>query len=90
MEKCCRRCNITKDENEFHRRTMSADGLDIYCKDCRNSEVRMPTNLESTTDAYVREGAEKVLTALGYELYNQDNPIHKQFDERMATKYGKG
>ena len=30
---------------------------------------------------------EEILEALGYELYNDDNPVHKQFEERMATKY---
>ena len=87
MEKYCRRCETTKDESQFHRRSMSSDGLDTYCKQCRNSEVKAPTTL-LTAEPFVREGAEEILTALGYELYNDDNPIHKQFDERMATKYG--
>ena len=85
--KRCPRCDENKPDDAFHKRTASADGLDTYCRDCRNNEIKMPTTLESTSDEYVREGAEKILTALGYELYNANNPIHKQFDERIATKY---
>lgn len=86
MEKYCKRCEKTKHESDFHKRTMSADGLDTYCKLCRNSEVKSPTTL-LTAEPYVKEGAEKVLEALGYELYNDDNPVSKQFNQRIATKY---
>ena len=88
FEKRCPRCNITRPEADYHRRQASADGLDTYCRICRSGEMKIPTTLETTQDEYVREGAEKVLTNLGYELYNPDRPIWKQFNQRCKVKYG--
>ena len=87
-EKTCPRCKITKPEYDYHRRSASADGLDTYCKSCRNGELRTPTTLESCQDEFVKVGAEKVLTNLGYEIYNPDNPVYRQFNERIRERYG--
>lgn len=87
-KKKCPRCKVSRTEEYYHRRQASADGLDTYCKICRNTELKEPTTLETTQDPYVKEGAEKVLTNLGYELYNPDRPIWKQFNQRCKVKYG--
>ena len=36
MSKICSRCKIEKDEREFYKNQRKPDGLDYYCKACRN------------------------------------------------------
>ena len=86
MEKKCPRCETTKAFNEFYVRNIARDGRDTYCKDCRLKERRKATSLETTQDEFVKEGAERVLINLGYELYNPDNPVYRQFKERLERK----
>lgn len=38
MEKKCRKCGITKDISRFAKLSRNKDGLDAWCKDCRNKE----------------------------------------------------
>ena len=87
MEKVCNACGIEKPLSEYHNRSVAPDGKDSQCKICRRKYEHSATTLELSDDR-VRIPAEQVLTALGYELYNEDNPVYKQFDERLATKYG--
>lgn len=86
MEKTCPRCNTLKPHTEYHKRTMSSDGLDGTCKVCRREMFNGASGLEESRDDSIREGAEELLTRMGFELYNKDNPVHKQFEERLATK----
>ena len=32
--KCCKKCNLNKNYNDFTKRSRSKDGLDTYCKQC--------------------------------------------------------
>lgn len=36
MSKVCSKCKIEKDESEFYSNKRMPDGLDYYCKECRN------------------------------------------------------
>lgn len=36
MSKICTKCKIEKDESEFYNIKRNVDGLDYYCKECRN------------------------------------------------------
>lgn len=90
-QKKCNKCGIVKPYCDFHNRKASSDGYDLHCKECRRGYVPSPKleDYKDNTHNYERIGrhTEEILTALGYELYNEDYPVHKQFEERMATKY---
>ena len=87
MEKVCKACGIMKPLSDYHNRSVAPDGKDTQCRICRKKYQHSPTTLELSDDK-VRIPAEEILTSLGFELYNEENPVHKQFDERLATKYG--
>jgi len=89
-KKKCNKCEQEKPYTDFHKRTASSDGHDATCKICRNKH-RLDGRINTLEDAdeKFRVVAEEILTIMGYELYNKDNPVHKQFEERMATKYNK-
>ena len=40
MSKVCSKCKIKKDESEFYANSVSVDGLDYYCKDCRKQQSK--------------------------------------------------
>ena len=42
MSKICSKCKLEKDESEFYANKRKADGLDYYCKDCRNGKSNAP------------------------------------------------
>ena len=93
--KICSSCKIEKPLDLFDRNRAYLDGRASRCKDCRKvyddrTRARMGTAspLELCEQIYDKEGAEIILQALGYELYNKDNPVHSQFEKKMATKYG--
>jgi hypothetical protein len=91
-QKKCSRCNIVKPLDDYHNRSVSRDGYDNACKVCRKQVAKRDARLTDYKDNihnYDRIGkhTEEILEALGYELYNDDYPVHKQFEDRMATKY---
>lgn len=85
--KKCNTCNITKQITEYHKRTANYDGWDNKCKECRRALVFNPQGLIDAAEK-VRIPAEEVLTDMGYELYNDDNPIWRQFRQRIIDKKG--
>lgn len=40
MSKICSKCKVEKDESEFYANSVSVDGLDYYCKDCRKHQIK--------------------------------------------------
>ena len=93
MEKKCKGCQEIKPFNEFHLRTASNDGMDAQCKECR-SRVNKSDGLKlkdyrENIHNYKKIGkpCEEILEAMGFELYNDDNPVYQQFNRRIATKY---
>ena len=92
-QKKCNKCNLVKPFDDFHNRSVSSDGKDGACKECR-SRLKTDTaglklkDYKDNIHNYLRIGkpCEEILEAMGYELYNDDNPVHKQFEERLATK----
>lgn len=40
MQKICFNCEVLKDTSNFYKRSLSSDGLDYYCKECRNTKSR--------------------------------------------------
>ena len=42
MSKICSKCKLEKDESEFYGNKRKPDGLDYYCKDCRNNKYTTP------------------------------------------------
>ena len=84
-KKICRGCGIEKNGTEYHKRTVGPDGLDSQCKECRKKYQYTPSTLEHADEKF-RTPAEEILTDLGYELYNKNNPVWKQFNERLEAK----
>lgn len=86
--KKCNKCNINKSFDDFHKRTASPDGIDATCKICRNKYRYNRVNQLKDADERFRIPAEEILTDMGFELYNDDNPVWKQFNRRIELKYG--
>ncbi len=89
-------CGEVKEmELHFHVNRAAPSGYSNRCKICasivakryRDENIRGKSALELSDDPKSKIPAEEILIALGYELYNRDNPVHKQFNERIATKY---
>lgn len=86
MKKCIF-CKINKPFTDYHKRSVSPDGFDNRCKECRRFLVNNPQGLEDA-DEKNRIPAEEILEAMGYELYNPDRPIWEQFRQRIIDKKG--
>ena len=96
MEKKCNMCGEVKEmETGFHVNRASPPGYSNRCKVCssivskkyKEENLRGSSALELSEDPKSKIPAEEILIALGYELYNKDNPVHEQFIQRIATKY---
>lgn len=85
----CSGCEEFHNIEEFY---YTQDRLQRICKEkysIRNREsVKKHRGLEETHNQDVKSEAERVLTVLGFELHNDDNPIHEQFNRRIERKYG--
>lgn len=57
MCKVCTKCKVEKDVTEFYKNKRQKDGLDFYCKECRNKQIRERGTLK---DDYVRPNLEYV------------------------------
>jgi hypothetical protein len=93
MEKICRECGVSKPLEEYHVYKAQKDGRAIRCKECVNRIHREKTQLKKEFTALElcdndedRQLAEQILIKLGYELYNKNNPVYKQFQERLNYK----
>ena len=92
----CVRCNEFKLWEYFPNHKSFLSGRASACKECiakRRTEKKLlfketKSALASSMDEPTKKGAEIVLTSLGYELYNPENPVYLQFEERMWVKYG--
>ncbi len=90
----CKGCNISKPLSEFHNRTASTDGKDSQCKECRSRKNKDDgTTLKEVKNNeinYKRIGiySEEILRELGYELYNDENPVYLQFKRRLEKNKG--
>ena len=94
--KYCKECGITKDVEDFHIYNHNSDGRSSKCKECvsylnryRYEKSKSHTPLEMCENPQQKKEAEELLRRMGFELYNKENPVHKQFEERMNTKYEK-
>ena len=90
-QKTCSRCNQIKSLDMFDKNPNGKWGRSARCKTCRKevdvlNSKKIGSALELTEDETTRVGAEEVLCALGYEIYNPNNPVHKQFEERLRKK----
>jgi superfamily II helicase len=85
MEKICSRCDEVKNITDFYACNTCKSGKSSICKKCYLEKYRhdtyksVPNRKRVDTD---REEAERLLSNIGYELNNPDNPIWKQFLER--------
>jgi len=58
MIKKCPRCKIKKEASAFTRAKERKDGLQVYCKDCRNAYARTPKRQEYQRN-YVAKNKDK-------------------------------
>jgi len=86
--KKCKECSEVKTLNEFYKCNSCNKGVMTICSDCYKQKYKNKNSIPGRTRAHSdKEEAERLLTAMGYELYNDDNPIHKQFLRRIENKY---
>lgn len=94
--KKCNMCGEVKEmKKHFHINRASPSGYSNRCKICssivskkyREENIKGKSALALSEDPKSKIPAEEILIALGYELYNEDNPVYQQFNERIATKY---
>lgn len=50
MEKLCKKCEKTKDASEFHKCNTNRDGLQSYCKECRQKNWLTSTGVRARAD----------------------------------------
>ena len=86
----CSACQEFHDAEQFY--LTSDKGLMRICKEIQKEKNRINVqrhrDCETTQNQNVKEEAERILTVLGYELNNDDNPVHEQFKRRIERKYG--
>lgn len=85
VSKKCNKCKVNKHITQFHRRTISPDGYDASCKECRKRMVYQRSNIGDAPDRD-KIPAMEILRLLGYELNNPNNSVYVQFKERMSKK----
>lgn len=88
-EQKCRICGIVQPISEFHKNGSYLSGYLTKCKNCVKKRNKDKTKL----DDYIGnpgdvEMVEKILTNLGYELYNDENPVYFQFKRRIYEEKG--
>lgn len=94
ITKKCTRCEIEKDLEEFDLNYNGKYGRSGSCKICRREADRLKkervrnkvSQLAACEEPWQKKGAEEILTTLGYELYNDDNPVYLQFKKRLEEK----
>jgi len=60
--KTCSKCKTEKTIDNFHNRSISADGLNASCKICTNANIRARAKLpahKATRDAYLEANKEQ-------------------------------
>jgi len=85
----CKICLEFHDISDFYQ--LKDEKYTRYCREQyqdNRTDLR-PTGLQDVENQNDRQEAERILTALGYELYNEDNHIHEQFERRIERKYGR-
>jgi len=84
----CKMCKEFHTLDKFYK--LKDDKYTRYCreKNIVNRNAREHTGLNDVENQSDKMEAERILTAMGYELYNNDNPIHQQFLRRIQSKYG--
>ena len=96
-QKKCNICGDIKPLDLFDRNKVSLDGRANRCKDCRKvyddykrNQLSNPTitPLDMCKQEKDKIGAIELLEAIGYKVGDKDNPVHSQFEKKMATKYG--
>ena len=89
--KVCYRCNIEKPLDRYYKKVSNADLKDNYCIECRNRNRGVKVNGLLTYEGNEAdvENAIEILEGLGYDLSDmENNPVYRQFNERMRQKYG--
>lgn len=92
--KTCNTCKIEKPLDEYHLNRRLPDGHVNRCKPCctviqRNNRLKNKDLLpmDACNDEYTIEGARELLVIMGFELDNEENPVHLQFEEKIKNKY---
>lgn len=92
--KICNFCNIEKPYTEYFKAKSNADGYMSVCKKCQlfrvNNKMKLEDYKGKGRDELIKE-TKIVLSNLGYEVDNPDNPVYKQFNRRfLIWKYSRG
>lgn len=89
--KTCGQCNKSKDDEQFHRRAMSKDGLAACCKDCQSTydaaRLYQPDRVRARAEYKTKpEGIARIRA--GQKRYIERNPLkrhaHTTFDNAVT------
>jgi len=69
MNKKCKKCLVKKDINEFSKRFLSKDGLDLYCKNCKKIMLKEWQLTDKATQ--IKRKSDK-----NWYLNNKDRKMH--------------
>lgn len=79
MSKKCTKCGETKDLGDFGKNRTKSDGLQVYCKACRNKHRRTDKGRNSAYNrSHYRDNREKYISnATSYYENNKDSGRYK-------------
>lgn len=89
-EKFCNTCTQTKPASEFHRKSISKDGLSPDCKPCRSSRMKVWRATPGWTQRHrERQRAWRATPSGRASAYkrSQASQIRKELKERAGTSY---
>lgn len=92
----CNKCNEFREYKYFHKANSTINGYLHTCIDClrkqrQEKEKKLKEGyspIDISNDKIAIEGAQKVLTNIGYMLDVPEYPVWKQFRQRIFEKYG--
>jgi len=89
--KCCVKCNKVKIPELFNKKLKSKDGLDSYCKECKNEHSRLYNQLHKEKRAVqkkewnLKNKEKTVRSSIRYQIKRND----KSYSKRYAKQYRK-
>lgn len=90
----CTTCGEVKDITDFDKNSNYSLGYTTRCKVCRarlqrerlEAQKAGVSQLKLHLDKYVKEQATIILKNMGYITDDPNNPVHKQFEERLKKR----
>jgi len=92
--KICKNCNTEKPYTDYFKAKSNSDGYMCVCKECQYKRVHNNMKLEDYIGKNYKDIIKQtkiILTNLGYDINNPNNPVYRQFNRRfLIWKYNRG